>query len=197
MPKQIAVPEARFTRSEVYSCLEAAGKAAGKRPKLGEKELLAIAIVAWDSSLIVPMSVQYLWVTEDADHDPSGICQTLARRLAWAFFLDADTAFRAFDAARREGKRIRKTNTWMTLEVIRSMIKVEAFRARWFRKSRSNFYLQRVIEGVEERFSIRVTQKTIHKALRLEREMQDKWKHLPHGLDLDDWPDEELRSRLR
>lgn len=193
MPKQIKAPDFRITWSEVYECLEAAKRKVGES-KLGDRELLAIAIVAWDSSLIVPLDWQYSTL-EDFEVSHHQVCEIIAKRLAWAFYLDADEAFQALDAARRESKRIRKTDTWMALQVIRSLSGSEALNKNWSKNPRL-FHLQNIIEGVERVFKVRVTEKTIHKALRRERELQIKWQSLTHGLDHTEYPDNELRRRL-
>ena len=178
-------------------CLKKARLAVGKKSALSDRELIAIAMVAWDSELIIKDSWRFQGVPEGADHPgPWMSCPRLSSRFAWAFRLSADCAFKALGAAMREAKRIRKTTSWMTAEVIRGMCIKEAFRKRWFARAPSRFDIQTIREEVRKRFKISVEDKLIHKVLRGERVAQERCRDMQGALDHTDWPESELRMAL-
>ena len=96
----------------------------------------------------------------------------------------------------REAKRIRKTTSWMTAEVIRGMCIQEAFMKRRFSRAPSRFDIQTIREEVRTRFKISVEDKLIHKVLRSERVAQERCRDMKGALDYDDWPDLALRMAL-
>jgi hypothetical protein len=170
MPKPIKKLPAVFVQPELRRCVEKAGRAVGENSPLTDGEILLLASVAWSNGGNLARRTD-----PDEDADKPGIEERPeyfsqnAASLARIFSKDHAGAARAILAAHREATRIRSTSVWMVRTAIRRMA--------WLRlipsHTHDHFDIQSISQRVKKMHRLNVSDKLIHKALRLEREAQN------------------------
>jgi hypothetical protein len=174
MPKRIKKLKPIWIEPELRRCVEKAGHAAGENSTLTDGEILLLARLAWDGKGILFYKPA---PGEEMGIEPSpAYYYENARKLVRLVAREPANVARAILAADKEAERIRATPLWMTRSTIRWMAFVDTIPVG----KKVPFDIQSISEAVKKSHGIIVSEKLIHKAIKLEREVQSH--QIPDGL---------------